>query len=385
VPLGTPEFVRTILAICQTTLHGGNRVGVLTDGPTFYPAMIEEIRSAERSVNLECYIFQPGEVADQFIDALAERARRGVVVSIVADAIGSLWLFGKPVRTLRAAGCRVHPYQTLRWYSLARLNNRTHRELLVIDGRVAFIGGAGIADWWAHPHKRRPHWRDTMVRVEGPGVASIQGVFVENWLECCSEILTGEAFFPALADQGDTPALLVKSSPSDRATVSRVVFQSLIEGTQASLCINTPYFLPDRPLRRAMIQTARRGVAIRLIVPGPVTDQRWVRLASRRVYGSLLRAGVRIFEYQPAMMHAKVLIADEEWSVVGTTNIDNRSFEHNDEMNMVMLDPTVAARLLQDFERDLAASKPVTLKDWQARPLWEKALNPVVWILERQQ
>ena len=385
VPVGTPEFLRMLRAICQTTVHGGNRMDVFTNGPNFYPAMIEAIRAAQHSVNLECYIFMPGQVADAFVDALAERARAGVVVSLVADAIGSLWLFGKPVRKLREAGCRVNTYQALRWYSLARLNNRTHRELLVIDGKVAFMGGAGVADWWAHPHKGRPHWRDTMVRVEGPAVASIQGVFVENWLECCGEVLTGEAYFPTLQCPGDSTAFLVKSSPSDRATTVRVVFQSLIEGAETSLCINTPYFLPDRPLRRAIMRTARRGVSMRIIVPGPVTDQRWVRLASRRVYGGMLRAGVRLFEYRPAMMHAKILICDGTWSVIGTTNMDNRSFEHNDEVNMVMLDGSVTARLTADFERDLADCTEVTLAEWRKRPLWEKALNPVVWILERQQ
>jgi cardiolipin synthase len=382
---GTDDFLRTLQAICQSTVHAGNRIEVLTDGPMFYPAMIDAIRSAERSVNLECYMFRPGRVADAFVEALADRARHGVVVSLVADAIGSLWLFGKPVRKLREAGCRVNTYQALRWYSLARLNNRTHRELLVIDGRVAFMGGAGVADFWAHPDGRNPHWRDTMVRVEGPAVASIQGAFVENWLECCGEVLTGEAFFPKLNRAGHTTAFLVKSSPADRATVSRIVFQALIEGARTSLSIETPYFLPDRSLRRAFIRTARRGVPIRLIVPGPITDQRWVRLASRRIYGSLLRAGVRLFEYQPGMMHAKVLLVDENWSLIGTTNMDNRSFEHNDEVNLVMLDDLITARLSEDFERDLAACAEITLADWQARPLWEKVLNPFVWILERQQ
>lgn len=385
IPTGTEAFLRTLQAICQSTLHPGNQIEVLTNGPTFYPAMIEAIRSAQRSVNLECYIFQPGQVADAFVEALADRARHGVVVSLVADAIGSFWLFGKPVDTLRAAGARVNTYQAIRWWSIARLNNRTHRELLVIDGKVAFMGGAGVADWWAHPHEQRPPWRDTMIRVEGPAVGSIQGVFVENWLECCGEILTGDAFFPELSPAGDSSALLVKSSPSDRATVVRVVFQSLIEGACGSVCANTPYFLPDRPFRRALIRSARRGTAIRLIVPGSVTDQRWVRLASRRIYGGLLRAGVRLFEYQPAMMHAKILIVDDEWSVIGTTNMDNRSFEHNDEVNIVTLDRAVTARLRQDFERDIAQCREVTLAEWRSRPLWEKALNPFVWILERQQ
>jgi cardiolipin synthase len=224
-----------------------------------------------------------------------------------------------------------------------------------------------------------------MARIEGPVVSALQGVTAENWLECCGEILTGPDYFPALEPCGDTTAFVVKSSPSDRATTSRVTFQLLMEGADETVRLNTPYFLPDRSLRRALVGVAGRGVKISVIVPGRHTDQHWVRLASRRMWGELLAAGVRIFEYQPAMMHAKILIVDDLWSVLGTTNIDNRSFEHNDEDNVAMQDPAVAARLLQDYERDLADSVEVTLDLWRRRPVWEKLVGPFVWILERQQ
>jgi cardiolipin synthase len=265
------------------------------------------------------------------------------------------------------------------------LNNRTHRELLVIDGRTAFVGGAGIADWWVHDERRARAWRDTMARIEGAVVAGLQGVFVENWLECCGEIMTSGAFFPRLEPAGDITAFVVKSSPSDRATASRVAFQLLIEGATSDVRISTPYFLPDRTLRGALISTAARGVDVRVLVPGPATDQKWVRIASRRLYGQLLRGGVRIFEYQPSMTHVKALIVDKDWSVIGTTNIDNRSFEHNDEVNVAMLDRGINQRLLQDFDRDLEASREVTLDAWRRRPLWERMIGPIAWILERQQ
>ena len=216
-------------------------------------------------------------------------------------------------------------------------------------------------------------------------VAALQGVAAENWLECCGEILTGSEYFPNLEAVGSTTAFVIKSSPSDRATASRVAFQLLMEGADHHVRIQTPYFLPDRALRKALIEVARRGVAVSVIVPGRITDQRWVRYASRRMWGNLLRAGVRIHEYRPAMTHAKVLIVDELWSVLGTTNIDNRSFEHNDEINLAMRDPEVAARLLRDYERDLTESDEVTLAEWERRPLWEKVVGPFVWILERQQ
>jgi cardiolipin synthase len=380
------DFLYTLQSACQAALHHGNRVTILTDGPAFYPAMLEAIRGATRSINMECYIFQHGKIASQFIDALSERARNGVNVTIVVDTIGSFSLWGRPVSRLRAAGCRIQSYQAIRWYSLHRINNRTHRELLVVDGSTAFVGGAGIADWWMYPQGRRKRpWRDTMARVEGPVVAAIQGVTAENWLECCGEILTGRDYFPDLKPCGDTTAFVVKSSPSDRATVSRVAFQLLIEGADHSVRVNTPYFLPDRPLRKALVDMAARGVAITVIVPGKHSDQKWVRLTSRRMWGELLKAGIRIFEYRGSMMHAKVLIVDELWAVLGTTNIDNRSFEHNDEDNLAMCDRAVAARLLADYERDLGVSEEVTLDRWQRRPLWEKIVGPFIWILERQQ
>lgn len=379
-------FLYTIQSTSQAALHHGNRITVFTDGPSFYPAMLDAIRSAKHSVNMECYIFQDGQVAETFIDALTERARNGVNVTIVVDAIGSFDLWGRPIARLRAAGCRIQSYQAVRWYSLYRINNRTHRELLLVDGKTAFAGGAGIADWWRFPSRGRTRpWRDAMARIEGPIVSALMGVAAENWLECCGEILTGPDYFPDLEACGSTTAFVVKSSPSDRATASRVTFQLLIEAADRTIRISTPYFLPDGALRRALIAVAKRGVQVSVLVPGRHTDQHWVRLASRRKWGELLSAGVRIFEYGPAMMHAKTLVVDDLWSVIGTTNIDNRSFEHNDEVNVAMRDADVAARLLLDYEADLQASDEVTLDSWGRRPIWEKIVEPFVWILERQQ
>lgn len=379
------NFLYTLQSTCQAALHHGNRVTIFTNGPEFYPAMLEAIRLAKSSINLECYILQPGRIADQFIEALSDRARLGVNVTIVVDALGSFNLWGRPLNRLRQAGCRVESYQRMEWFRLARLNNRTHRELLIVDGRMAFVGGAGIADWWACGTNGTRPWRDTMARIEGPIVAALQGVAAENWLECCGEIITGPQYFPHLEPAGDTTAFVVKSSPSDRATASRVAFQLLMEGADHHVRISTPYFLPDRALRRALVNLASRGVAVDVIVPGRQTDQRWVRYASRRMWGQLLRAGVRMHEYRAAMTHNKVLIVDELWVVLGTTNIDNRSFEHNDEINVAMRDPAVATRLLQDYRQDLLDSEEITLEKWQHRPVWEKIVGPFVWILERQQ
>jgi cardiolipin synthase len=265
------------------------------------------------------------------------------------------------------------------------LNNRTHRELLIVDGRVAFLGGAGVGDQWSKGERGKRPWRDTMARATGPVVSSIQGVFAENWTECCGEILCGPAYFPDLAKCGQTSSLVVKSSPADRATASRVVFQMLIEGASARLRIITPYFLPDTTLRRAFIASARRGVQIEIVVPGSHTDQRWVRLVSRRKYNELLRAGIRIYEYRAGMTHAKVLCADDLWVILGTTNFDNRSFEHNDEVNLVIRDTGIAARVAADLRADVARSREIAAETWGSRPLWEKLVGTVAWILERQQ
>ena len=373
VDVADNHFVQLLESTCQTSLRPGNKIEILTDGAAFYPAMLDAIRAATETINLECYIVRSGEVADRFVAALAERARAGVRVRVVIDTLGSLGSFRRTARPLREAGARVEPYQRFTWYRLSRLNNRTHRELLVVDGHVAFVGGAGIADWWLKAGARKPAWRDVMARIEGPVVSEIQGAAAENWLECTGEILTGAETYKPRAVRGGSPAFVVKSSPADRATVSRILFQTLIEGSNRSIRIQTPYFLPDRAFRRAIIRSLKRGVRMSVIVPGARTDQRWVRLASRRMYGQLLEAGVRIAEYNPGMTHVKALVVDDLWAVIGTTNLDNRSFEHNDELNVAIRDPAIAARLTKDFDADLARSVESTLDGWKRRPVWRSS------------
>jgi cardiolipin synthase len=379
------HFVRVLESTCLVTLKEGNRVEVFTNGDTFYPAMLDAIRHASETINMECYIFKKGKIGDVFIEALAERARAGVRVTLVMDAIGSFGAFRRSAGPLRAAGCRVEPYQRLTWYRLSRMNNRTHRELLVVDGRVAFVGGAGVADWWAEPTKGKPMWRDMMARVEGPVVSQINGIIAENWLECCGEILTGPETYKVHEKADGVSAFALKSSPADRSTVSRVLFQTLVEGSNQRCRISTPYFLPDKAFRAALIRTAKRGVDITVVVPGAGTDQRWVRLASRRMFGTLLEAGIRIYEYAPGMTHVKMLIVDGLWSAIGTTNLDNRSFEHNDEVNLTIRDEAVAARLTRDSDADIARSREITLEAWRTRPVLEKLIGTVAWVLERQQ
>ena len=379
------HFVHVLESTCQAHLQEGNRVDVLTNGDQFYPAMLEAIRNARETINMECYIFKKGVIGDAFVEVLAERARAGVRVTLVMDAIGSFGMFRALRKPLRAAGARVAAYQTFTWYRLSRLNNRTHRELLVVDGTVAFVGGAGIADWWAKPRHGKPMWRDLMARIEGPVVSDIAGIVAENWMECCGEILTGVDTYKPDNRAGDVSAFAVKSSPADRATASRALYQTIVEGAHGKILISTPYFLPDKAFRKAIRRTVARGVHMTVVVPGRHTDQRWVRLASRRMYGQMLEAGVRIFEYEPGMTHVKMLLVDDLWAVIGTTNLDNRSFEHNDEMNLAIRNQSVNARLTRDFHCDVARSREISLDAWRRRPVWEKLVGTVAWILERQQ
>jgi cardiolipin synthase A/B len=379
------HFIHVLESTCNSKLSPDTKIEILTNGTAFYPAMIDAIQGARETINLECYIFHKGEVADRFVNALCERAQAGVHVTIVLDAIGSFGTFHHVTKQLRQANCRVARYQGLRWYRLARLNNRTHRELLVVDGRVAFVGGAGVADWWLKATRRKRAWRDMMAKIEGSIVSNIQGIVAENWLEATGEILTSVRTYRTHSTKGRSPALAIKSSPSDRATVSRVLFQMLVESAARRVVIATPYFLPDKSFRMAFARTAQRGVQIMVIVPGVHTDQRWVRLASRRMWGPLLKQGIRIFEYDAGMTHVKALLVDDLWAVIGTTNVDNRSFEHNDEVNVAVRDEAVTARIAADLRDDLAKSREISLRDWERRPLWEKLIGQVAWILERQQ
>jgi cardiolipin synthase len=379
------QFIYSLSNITLSSVHHDSRFEVLTNAEQFYPAMLTAIRESQQSINMECYIFRPDEIGRTFMVAMMERARAGVMVKLVVDAIGSFTFGFSAMREMRAAGCKVELYQGFKWHRFSRLNNRTHRELLIVDGTVAFVGGAGVGDQWAKGVRGKKPWRDTMARVTGPVVASIQGVFAENWVECRGEILGGPKYFPEPRKTGETSSLIVKSSPSDRATACRVIFQMLVESASRHIRITTPYFLPDKALRQAFIATAKRGVTIEIIVPGSHTDQRWVRLVSRRRYNELLREGIKIYEYRAGMTHAKVLNVDDLWIVLGTTNFDNRSFEHNDEVNVALRDEEMAARLADDFRHDLKSCEDVTLETWKRRPLFEKIIEPFAWILERQQ
>jgi cardiolipin synthase len=385
--LDSEGFLRMVEAITDAQVRRPSAVEVLTNGEVYFEAELEAISRAERSVNLEAYIFQRGEVASRFVRALAERARAGVEVRLVLDAVGSFASWQSYFKELTDAGGRVGWYHPLRWHTWPRFNNRTHRELIIVDGRVGFVGGSGVADHWLLPQKGQRRWRDTMFRVEGDLVLGLQATFVENWLEASGEVLAGEDYFPSLGDvEGGTSAFVVNSSPtSGGSTRVRILYQTLLAAARESVLITTPYFLPDRSARREMVRALGRGVRIEIVTPGVHSDHLLTRTSSRRLYGDLLRAGARVHEYQPGMIHAKTMVVDGAWAVVGTTNFDNRSFGLNDEVNIAAFDRRLSARVAEDFARDRAESREMSYEEWRGRPLWERAYEQLGRLLERQQ
>ena len=390
-PLDSERFRRTLSALAGSALHAGNQVQVLANGEIFYEAELEAIREARDSIHLEAYIFQRGEVSRRFLEAMAERAAAGVAVRMVLDAVGCFLTTRKYLAPLIRAGGHVEFYHPIRVRNLPRINNRTHRELLIIDGRVGFLGGAGFADHWLRPHghgpRKKPRWRDTMFRVEGDIVCEMQSVFAENWLESSGRILFDSRYFPSWERKGPTEAMIVGSSPTfGRSTRNRMLYQTLLASAQRSIHITTPYFLPDRSARSELIRAIReRGVRVVILTPGRHSDHLLTRRSSRRLYGELLRAGASIHEYQPSMLHAKVVVVDGAWSIVGSTNFDNRSFGLNDEVNLAAYCPELAARLEEDFALDLAQSRQVSYQNWRRRPFVERGHELLGWLLERQQ
>jgi cardiolipin synthase A/B len=385
-PLDSEAFKRLLATVSDAKLCGDTSIEVLTNGDRFYEAELEEIRGARSHICLEAYIFQKGAIASRFIEALAERARAGVKVRLVLDAVGSLNTWRSTFRELLAAGGEVCWYMPFRWYNLSRFNNRTHRELLVVDGTVAFLGGAGIADHWYRTRGRKKRWRDTMFRVRGGAVASLQSMFAENWLESSGELLTSERYYPACRPADGSAAMVINSTPSyGRATRARMLFQTLIASATRSIHITTPYFLTERGGRAALRDAMKRGIDLKIIVPGQHSDHLLTRRSSRRLYGDLLKHGAQIYEYQPSMIHTKSLVVDGLWSVVGSTNFDSRSFGLNDEVNLAAMDEALAARLEEDFQADLQASQRITYRAWRRRSPLERINEWLGWIVERQE
>ncbi|HEV7570753.1 MAG TPA: cardiolipin synthase [Thermoanaerobaculia bacterium] len=365
-------FLQTMHALTGSPMSEGNLVTILKNGIEIFPSMLAAIRDAKRTINLEFYIYWDGEIGRKFAEALAEKARAGVAVKVILDAVGSAQMSRSLVNFMARNGIDVEWYHPLRWYTMSTLNHRTHRKLLVVDGRIGFSGGVGIADDWLGDADAKNHWRDTVARVEGPVVTQMQSAFMDNWVKSRGELLTGLDYFPPLAPCGPHLTQVLKSSPTEGSSTVKLLYIISIVSAVKSIYISNAYFVPDADTTRALEGAVRRGVDVRVIVPGEFTDVPIVRQASRWHYERLLGRGIRIFEYQPTMMHAKTMVVDGAWSTIGSSNFDDRSFRLNDEVNINIYNDDVAAQMETMFHADLAKCEEVKLRKWFRRGLLDK-------------
>ena len=379
-----PQFSRAMGSLLGPALLDGNRITTLKNGDQIFPAMLEAIRGARRTINFETFIYWSGEIGREVAAALSERARAGVAVRVLLDWVGAGKIDNELVRGMEDAGVVVTRYHPLRWYNLGRLNNRTHRKLLVVDGSLGFTGGVGIADVWKGDAQDPHHWRDSHFRVEGPVVAQMQAAFMDNWIETRGEVLHGEEYFPSLEPVGPQCAQMFQSSSEGGSESVRLMYLLSIAAAARSLRIANAYFVPDSLAIRHLVDAARRGVRVEIIVPGRYIDASVVRKASRACWGPLLEAGIAIHEYQPTMYHTKIMIVDDLWVSVGSTNFDSRSFKLNDEANLNVMDPGLAAELVAHFEEDRVRSRQVTLEEWRSRPWRERLAERAAALLRSQ-
>jgi cardiolipin synthase A/B len=378
------QFERTMGSLLGPSMLAGNRVETLLNGDQIFPAMLQAIRGARHTITFETYIYWSGKIGEEFVEALSERARSGVKVHILLDWVGSQKIKQEWIQKMESAGIEIRRYHPLSWYTLDRMNNRTHRKLLVVDGRVGFTGGVGIADEWTGSAQDEDHWRDTHYRIEGPTVAQIQAAFNDNWTKVSGMVLHGERYFPPLEPAGDMKAQMFMSSSEGGSESMHLMYLLAIAAAEKSIDLSMAYFVPDEVALGALEAALKRGVRVRIILPGKHIDTSLVRRASRSLWGRILRAGAEIHEFQPTMYHCKVLVIDTLWTSVGSTNFDNRSFRLNDEANLNVLDAQFARRQIEDFEADLKRSRRITLEEWSQRPWTERAWEKVASLLSSQ-
>ncbi len=379
-----PEFIHVMGVLLGPPVVGGNRYRVLVNGQQIFPAMLAAIRGATRTVDFETYIYWSGAIGQEFAEALAERARAGVKVHVLLDWVGSVKMDKALLDELTAAGVETQKFHPPHWSHLGRLNNRTHRKLLVVDGRIGFTGGVGIAEQWTGDAQDADHWRDTHFQVEGPVIAQMQGVFMDNWIKTSGAVLHGREYFPEIVADGGGPAQVFSSSPTGGSASMELMYLLSITAAARTIRLSSAYFVPNALAVETMVDALKRGVKIQIITPGDHIDTETVRAASRARWGELLEAGAEIHEYQPTMYHCKVMIVDEFMVSTGSTNFDDRSFRLNDEANLNIYDAAFAKEQVAIFEADLAKSRRIGLAEWQARPLPEKLLEHVASLIGSQ-
>jgi cardiolipin synthase len=382
--LDDPQFRREMSVMMGPSVVPGNRITALNNGTEIFPAMLEAIRGAKVSVTFETYIYWSGEIGEKFTDALSERARAGIPVHVTIDWVGSVKMDQVLLDRMEDAGVHVKRYRPLKWYNLGRMNNRTHRKLLVVDGRIGFTGGVGIADLWQGDAQDPQHWRDVHFRIEGPVVAQVQAAFNDNWIKTTGEVLNGPKYFPQLQPAGEMDAHLFIASPAGGSESMHLMYLMAIAAAEESIDLSASYFVPDQLIVGALLEARKRDVRIRILLPGPHIDSEAVRYASKATWGPLLRAGVEIYEYQPTMIHTKLLVIDQELVSVGSTNFDLRSFKLNDEASLNLYDHAFAAQMTRMFERDLQPTKRYTYEIWQNRPWTQKLAERVLLPIKSQ-
>jgi cardiolipin synthase len=376
--VGDPAFVTTLEAHLGTPVVGGNRVTLLLNGDEIFPAKLAAIRAARTSITYAQYFWGDGAVGQQEADALADRCRAGVPVKVLLDGVGTLNMPDTHLETMRRAGCRVVSFRSLAAWDPRRHNYRNHRRILVVDGRVGISGGSGVSDKWTGDGRRDGHWRDTDIRVEGPAVEWLQAAFAENWREATREVLGGAAYFAGpQPPAGEVRTQIVRSSPTGGSYAAYTMVLLAMASARRSIFLTNPYFVLDERMTDVLTEATRRGVRVVVLTPGKI-DHNIVRSASRRDFGRLLQAGIEIFEYQPALLHAKTLVVDGVWATVGSTNLDNRSFALNDEIDVVVHDAAVARRLEEVFQHDLQHARRVDYETWRQRGLKERLMETLV-------
>lgn len=383
-PIDSEVVMKSMGGLLGPPLVPGNKIEHLENGTKIFASMLEAMEGAKKTITFETFIYWEGEIGKKFSHVLSEKARSGVKVHMMLDWIGSRTMDEDYLTEMEAAGVEIEIYHPVRWYNLTRLNNRTHRKILVIDGKIGYTGGVGIADEWDGNGEDKNHWRDSHFKVEGPVVAQLQAAFMDNWNATNSKVLHGEDYFPDLTRHGDSWAQVFKSSPEEGSSSVRLMYLYSIVHARKSIKIANAYFVPDSHIRKLLIEAAARGVKIEVVVPGDKIDTEITRKASMITWGEMILAGIKIYQYEPTMYHCKYMIVDDLWVSVGSTNMDNRSFRLNDESNLNIIDKKWANEMAATFEKDKSKSHLMTYQEWEDRPYLSMVIESFSFLVRSQ-
>jgi cardiolipin synthase A/B len=389
ITVGEPSFFRTIEAHTDAPIVSGNRIDILLNGDETFPIMLRDIKRAKSTITFAQYLYEDGSIARDLAQAFAERCQAGVRAEILLDSHGSTKAPPELIAAMKETGCHVEYFRRVEAegvifpWKLLRYNYRSHRRVLVIDGRIGFTGGYGISEAWTGDGRTPEHWRDTNARIEGPAVKFLQAAFAESWLETTGIAIGGDEYFPRIEPVGNITGQIVKSSPTGGSFQNYMLFLLSINSAKKSVLITNPYFIPDDVMTEALVKAAARGVRVVVLAPGKI-DSELTYSTSRSHYGPLLLGGVQIYEYKASLLHAKTIVVDGVWSTIGSTNFDNRSFALNQEINLTVYDRAIAARLEQIFQEDLKYSQRITYEQWRSRSLFERVIEMFAFPIREQ-